>query len=166
VTVGGVAAVAVSLIHGCALQAVIDPKGFDVKQHFAYAKALEKLTGVDVGKLLPIPDISNKRFPEAKKHQDSGLHGILYQFSPNDYTEGNQIWNGVHPEDGSELSVQRACNAGATPPDLDEEPQLTAPLGPDIDQQMFEDVAAKLGDDVKRRSTRKRANTAASRPRR
>ena len=31
----------------------------------AYAKALEKLTGVDVGKLLPIPDISNKRFPEA-----------------------------------------------------------------------------------------------------
>lgn len=24
----------------------------------------EALTGVDVGKLLPIPDISNKRFPE------------------------------------------------------------------------------------------------------
>ncbi len=35
----------------------------------AYAKALEKLTGVDVGKLLPIPDISNKRFPEAAKHE-------------------------------------------------------------------------------------------------
>jgi AcrR family transcriptional regulator len=33
----GVAAVAVSLIHGCALQAVIDPKGFDVQQHFAAA---------------------------------------------------------------------------------------------------------------------------------
>jgi TetR/AcrR family transcriptional repressor of bet genes len=30
----GVAAVAVSLIHGCALQSVIDPKGFDVHQHF------------------------------------------------------------------------------------------------------------------------------------
>ncbi len=29
----------------------------------AYAKALQKLTGVDVGKLLPIPDISNKQFP-------------------------------------------------------------------------------------------------------
>jgi len=28
----------------------------------AYAKALEKLTGVDVGKLLPIPEISNKRW--------------------------------------------------------------------------------------------------------
>ena len=37
VTATGVAAVAVSLIHGCALQAVIDPKGFDVEQHFAAA---------------------------------------------------------------------------------------------------------------------------------
>ena len=37
VTVEGVAAVAVSLVHGCALQAVIDPKGFDVHQHFAAA---------------------------------------------------------------------------------------------------------------------------------
>ena len=34
----------------------------------AYARALEKLSGVPVGKLLPIPDISNKRFPEATAH--------------------------------------------------------------------------------------------------
>jgi AcrR family transcriptional regulator len=40
----GVAAVAVSLVHGCALQAVIDPKGFDVQQHFAAAaRMLERL---------------------------------------------------------------------------------------------------------------------------
>ena len=39
-----VAAVAVSLVHGCALQAVIDPKGFDVQQHFAAAaRMLERL---------------------------------------------------------------------------------------------------------------------------
>lgn len=37
VTAAGVAAVAVSLIHGCALQAVIDPRGFDVEQHFRAA---------------------------------------------------------------------------------------------------------------------------------
>jgi len=37
VTVDGVAAVSVSLVHGCALQGVIDPKGFDVHQHFAAA---------------------------------------------------------------------------------------------------------------------------------
>ena len=30
----GMAAVAVSLVHGCALQAVIDPTGFDIQQHF------------------------------------------------------------------------------------------------------------------------------------
>jgi TetR/AcrR family transcriptional regulator, transcriptional repressor of bet genes len=44
VTVEGVAAVAVSLVHGCALQGVIDPKGFDVHQHFAAAaQMLERL---------------------------------------------------------------------------------------------------------------------------
>jgi AcrR family transcriptional regulator len=45
VTGAGVAAVSVSLIHGCALQAVIDPKGFDVEQHFdAAALMLERLS--------------------------------------------------------------------------------------------------------------------------
>jgi AcrR family transcriptional regulator len=40
----GVAGVAVSLVHGCALQAVIDPKGFDVEQHFdAAAQMLDRL---------------------------------------------------------------------------------------------------------------------------
>jgi AcrR family transcriptional regulator len=33
-TADGLAAVAVSFIHGCALQAVIDPQGFSVRQHF------------------------------------------------------------------------------------------------------------------------------------
>jgi AcrR family transcriptional regulator len=45
VTAEGVASVAVSLIHGCALQAVIDPKGFDVQQHFAAAaQMIERLS--------------------------------------------------------------------------------------------------------------------------
>jgi AcrR family transcriptional regulator len=45
VTPEGVAAVAVSLIHGCALQSVIDPKGFDVRQHFdAAAQMLDRLS--------------------------------------------------------------------------------------------------------------------------
>src|SRR5687767_7736307 len=68
----------------------------------AYAKALEKLSGVAVGKLLPIPDISNKRFPESAKHEAKGLHRILYRFSPNDYRRIREIWNGPHPEDGQE----------------------------------------------------------------
>jgi TetR/AcrR family transcriptional regulator, transcriptional repressor of bet genes len=43
-TAAGLAAVAVSLIHGCALQAVIDPRRFDVEHHFAAAAGmLERL---------------------------------------------------------------------------------------------------------------------------
>jgi TetR/AcrR family transcriptional regulator, transcriptional repressor of bet genes len=49
VTSEGVAAVAVSLIHGCALQSVIDPKGFDVRQHFdAAAQMLDRLSSVGI----------------------------------------------------------------------------------------------------------------------
>ena len=126
----------------------------------AYAKALEKLTGVDVGKLLPIPDISNKRFPEAAKHEAKGLHRILFQFSPEDYPRAGEIWNGAHPEDGSELEVVVGAPEGATPPDLDEEPQLTAPVGPDIDPAMFLDVAGKLFPEM--RAERKPASSSAS----
>jgi hypothetical protein len=42
--VAGIAGVAMSLLHGCALQSVIDPKGFDVEQHFgATAQMLDRL---------------------------------------------------------------------------------------------------------------------------
>ncbi len=111
----------------------------------AYAKALEKLTGVDVGKLLPIPEISNKRFPEAKQHEDRGLHQILYRFSPTDYQEITQIWNGPHPEDGSELIVQQGPPEGFDPPELPAEPPRPAPIGPDLDPvlapELFQDLA-------------------------
>jgi len=117
----------------------------------AYAKALEKLSGVEVGKLLPIPDISNKRFPEAAKHEARGLHRILFQFSPQDYPQAGEIWNGTHPEDGSPLKVQVGAPEGAAPPDLDEEPQLTAPVGPDIDPEMFRDVAVRMFPEMDRK---------------
>jgi Mn-containing catalase len=107
----------------------------------AYARALEKLTGADVGKLLPIPDISNKKFPEARRLEEQGLHRILYRFSPNDYKEVSKVWNGPHPEDGSELRVEDKIPEGATPPDLDPEPQLTAP---GLDPEMIQDFAKRL----------------------
>jgi Mn-containing catalase len=116
----------------------------------AYAKAIEAISGVDIGKLLPIPDISNKQFPEARKLQDdAGLHQILYRFSPDDYREIGKIWQGAHPEDGSELRVADGPPQGAVPPDLDEEPQLTAPVGPDLDPGFFQDIAGRVfGDTV------------------
>ena len=37
------------------------------------------------------------------KHEAKGVHRIMWHFSPIDYTELDQIWNGPHPEDGMEL---------------------------------------------------------------
>ncbi len=111
----------------------------------AYARALEHLTGADLGKLLPIPDISNKRFPEARKHEEQGLHRIMFRFSVDDYKRVGEIWKGPHPEDGLELLVQDAIPAGFAPPDLDPEPQLTSPIGTDgIDPEFLADFAKRL----------------------
>jgi Mn-containing catalase len=118
----------------------------------AYAKALEVLSGVDVGKLLPIPDISNKRFPEAKKHEAKGLHRVMYRMSLDDYREISQIWKGPHPEDGSELRVVDGPPEGAPVPAHPSEPQLGSPLGPDgIDPDLLKDVARRLfGNEITR----------------
>jgi len=107
----------------------------------AYARALEKLTGAELGKLFPIPDISNKKFPEARKLEEKGLHRIMFRFSPDDYRQITQVWNGPHPEDGEELIVEDAIPVGATPPDLEEEPQLTAP---GIDPELLADMAKRV----------------------
>jgi Mn-containing catalase len=107
----------------------------------AYARALEKLTGADLGKLFPIPDISNKQFPEARALEEQGLHRVLFRFSPEDYRELGAVWSGPHPEDGGALTVLDEIPVGAPPPDLPEEPQLTAP---GIDPDMLKDMAKRL----------------------
>lgn len=115
----------------------------------AYAKALEKLTGADVGKLLPIPDVSNKKFPEAREHEDAGLHRILFRFSPEDYTRVGEIWNGPHPDDGQELEVSDEIPEGMPWPDLDEEPQL---VSPGVDPDMIQYFSKVLGGPADRMS--------------
>jgi Mn-containing catalase len=71
----------------------------------AYAKAIEKLTGADLTKMLPIPKIGNEVFPEAKKYMAMDSHTKLYRFSPNDYREIGQIWNGAVPDGGTAVVV-------------------------------------------------------------
>lgn len=107
----------------------------------AYARALEKLTGADLSKLFPIPDISNKQFPEARQYEQQGLHQIMFRFSIDDYKAMAEIWNGPHPEDGSELRVEDGIPAGAPPPNLEEEPQLTAP---GVDPEFLREAAKWL----------------------
>jgi Mn-containing catalase len=64
----------------------------------AYAKALESLTGVKMSEMLPIPNIGNAMFPEARKIMEQNSHLKLYSFSPNDYKDCGVIWNGEAPE--------------------------------------------------------------------
>jgi Mn-containing catalase len=111
----------------------------------AYARALEHLTGVKVTNLLPIPDLSNKAFPETKKYEKLALHRQLYTFSVNDYRQAGIIFNGEHPEDGKPLEVIFGAPEGFVPPDLDEEPQVNAPGEMNIDPDVFKDIAKKMG---------------------
>ena len=48
----------------------------------AYALALKKLTGVEIEKMLPTPNIELARVPECQKYLDEGKHRRLYTFSP------------------------------------------------------------------------------------
>ena len=107
----------------------------------AFARALEHFTGANLGKLFPIPDLSNKKFPEAAKLEAQGLHQIMFRFSPSDYGRIGEIWNGKHPEDGSELRVEDTIPAGFDPPTLAEEPQLNAP---GIDPEFLQEAAKRL----------------------
>ncbi|GGK11201.1 manganese catalase [Caldalkalibacillus thermarum] len=93
----------------------------------AYAKALETLTGVDVKKMLPIPDIDNSKFPEARKFEDKGYHRTLYRFSPDDYKDIKLIWNGTHPDDGQELIVSDTLPEGGPVLEMEAQPESYAP---------------------------------------
>ena len=60
----------------------------------AYALALKKLTGVDIDKMLPTPNINLDQIPECAKYLAEGSHRRLYTFSPDDFTEIKGIWEG------------------------------------------------------------------------
>ena len=111
----------------------------------AYALALKQLTGVEIEKMLPTPNINLDRIPECQKYLNEGSHRRLYRFSPDDYSEMSGIWgNGEkalpgdppgelevvdgHPEGGKISDLEG--NYGAFTPDY-------AP------QEMFE-IAQKL----------------------
>src|SRR5690606_10449705 len=66
---------------------------------------------------------------------------IMFRFSPEDYRQMAQVWNGPHPEDGTELVVEDAIPTGAPPPDLPEQPQLTAP---GLEPGLVEEMAKRL----------------------
>ncbi|MCG7408676.1 manganese catalase family protein [Paenibacillus sp. ACRRX] len=107
----------------------------------AYAKALEIATGVDVTKMLPIPDLDNRKFETTRKFEDMGLGRILYTWSDNDYKDIGLIWSGKHPLDGGPLEVKEGAPEGAPIPDFDDLPEQFAP---GISQEDFNEIVKRL----------------------
>src|SRR3954469_10097630 len=79
----------------------------------AYARALERLTGADMTKLFPSPNIPTEKIPECQPHIARGLHTKLYRFSPSDYLELSAVFNGPPPETGEPLTVEDQMPEGA-----------------------------------------------------
>jgi Mn-containing catalase len=71
----------------------------------AYALALEKLTGVQMKKMLPIPKIEDAHIPESQPFLAEGSHRRLYRFSPEDYKEVALIWKGQALDGSGALEV-------------------------------------------------------------
>lgn len=110
----------------------------------AYALALQKLTGVDIHKMLPTPNIPTERIPEAQKYLQEGAHRRLYTFSPSDYRNIAGVWEGeaALPDDPpGDLEVVVGAPDGGKIHDLVGQPSAFTPdYAP---EEMFE-IAAKL----------------------
>ncbi len=111
----------------------------------AYALALKKLTGVEIEKMLPTPNIDLSKIPECQKYLDEGSHRRLYTFSPSDYKETAGIWgNGEMALPGDpkgELEVVEGAPEGGKIHQLTGVPSAFTPdYAP---EEMFE-IASKL----------------------
>jgi Mn-containing catalase len=107
----------------------------------AYAKALQVATGVDVTKLLPIPELENKRFDSARKFEEQNVHTKLYTFSDADYKQIAKIWRGPHPSDGKPVQVVEGTPRGGTIPDLE---PITEEFAPGVSEEDFMKILARL----------------------
>ena len=111
----------------------------------AYALALKQITGVEIEKMLPTPNINLSKIPECQKYLDEGSHRRLYTWSPNDYKAMSGIWgNGEMALPGDppgELEVVDGMPEGGKIHDLT---GVASAFTPDYaPEEMFE-IATKL----------------------
>jgi Mn-containing catalase len=107
----------------------------------AYAKALEIATGVDVKKMLPVPNLSNAAFETTRKFEAQGINNKLYTFSDKYYQDIAWIWHGKNPENGQDLEVVIGTPKGGPIPDL---PEIPEEFAPGISQEDFMQIARRL----------------------
>ncbi len=109
----------------------------------AYALALRKVTGVEVTKMLPTPNIDDAKIPEARKWQAMGSHRKLYTWSPDEYADVKGVWSGPADwADGEELEV-----ITGVPDYAAEGPVITGNtslFSPDYAPEEIYEIAAKL----------------------
>jgi Mn-containing catalase len=93
--------------------------------------------------MLPIPNLPDADFKEARPFVDRGLHARLYRFSPDDFKDISAVWHGEHPIDGTPLEVVDGLpeHAADGPYDPPEEPAVFAP---GIDPGELAEIAQRL----------------------
>ncbi|SDN01056.1 Mn-containing catalase (includes spore coat protein CotJC) [Fictibacillus solisalsi] len=107
----------------------------------AYAKAIEVATGVEVGKMLPVPSLDNNKFDYAKPFMDQGLYNVLYTWGEPEYRDISKIWKGKNPETGQQLTVIDGMPEGGEVPDFEELPEEFAP---GIDRDDYQRILKRL----------------------
>lgn len=109
----------------------------------AYALALKKLTGVDIEKMLPTPNINLDEIPECAKYLEEGSHRRLYTFSPDDYKEMAGVWEGkaLPGDPPGALEVVEGPPDGAKIPELEGTPSA---FTPDYAPEEMYEIASKL----------------------
>ena len=111
----------------------------------AYALVLKKLTGVQIEKMLPTPNINLYRIPECRKYLAEGKHRVLYTNSPTDYKNMAGIWgNGEQALPGDppgELEVIEGVPDGGVMPNLEGKPSA---FTPDYAPEEMYEIASKL----------------------
>jgi Mn-containing catalase len=114
----------------------------------AYALALRKITGVEITKMLPIPNIDDSRIPEARKWQEIGSHTRLYSFSPKDYAHAAGVWSGTAEwSDNKPLEFVQGAPDGAPVPDFK---ASKSEFSPDYAPEEIFEITQKLMKNVKK----------------
>ncbi len=111
----------------------------------AYALALKKITGVELEKFLPTPNIDLSKIPECQKYLQEGSHRRLYTWSPSDYKDMAGIWGSgeqaLPGDPPGELEVVEGMPDGGKIHDLT---GIASAFTPDYaPEEMFE-IASKL----------------------
>ncbi|GLS61017.1 hypothetical protein GCM10007887_37100 [Methylobacterium haplocladii] len=111
----------------------------------AYALALKKLTGVEIEKMLPTPNIVLDKIPECQKYLQEGSHRRLYSFSPDDYAEAAGVWSNdevaLPGDPPGQLEIVDGYPEGGKIPELDGN---YGAFAPDYAPQEIFEIASKL----------------------